>query len=136
MSRAEKPAEAQSWSEWVKERDHPSAASGKPEALDDLVVLDLSVANMAGLVCSSFLSEFGADVIRVEPSGGDPARGFAPFGLTHKGTGLGYLTEGRNKRHITLNLETGEGREIFRGLAAHADVIIESFPPGAMDAWE
>jgi crotonobetainyl-CoA:carnitine CoA-transferase CaiB-like acyl-CoA transferase len=126
----------QSWSEWIRERDHPSAAAGKPEALDDLVVLDLSVANMAGLVCSSFLSEFGAEVIRVEPPGGDPARGFAPFGLAHNGTGLGYLNEARNKHHVTLNLESAEGREIFRDLAAHADVIIESFLPGAMDAWE
>ncbi len=135
MSQAEKSADAQSWSEWIKERDHPHAAAGKPEALDDLVVLDLCQANVAGLVCSSFLAEFGADVIRVEPPGGDPARGFAPFGLVVKETGLGYLNEGRNKRHVTLNLEAGEGREIFRGLAAHADVILESFPPGAMDAW-
>ncbi|MBI4608329.1 MAG: CoA transferase [Candidatus Rokubacteria bacterium] len=123
------------WAAWVRARVDPGTAFAKPEALDDLLVLDCSRASMAGLVASSFLAELGAEVIRVEPPGGDPARHFAPFGLLHRDTGLGYLVEGRNKLHITLSLENPEGREILRSLARRADVLIETFLPGQMDAW-
>lgn len=123
------------WDEWIREHDDPKYTPGKPEALSDLWVIDVSYANMAGAYASSVLSELGANVIKIEPPGGDPARTFTPFGITHKGEGLGYLNEGRNKYHITLNLETEEGREIFKELARKVDVIIESFKPGVMDEW-
>ncbi|MBI2152613.1 MAG: CoA transferase [Candidatus Rokubacteria bacterium] len=123
------------WPDWARERDHPSQAFAKPEALDDLLVLDCSHASFAGLVAGSFLAELGAEVIRVEPPGGDPARHFTPFGLLHRDTGLGYLIEGRNKFHITLNLDVSEGRQLLNSLAATADVLIETFLPGQMDAW-
>ena len=119
----------------MRELNHPSQAFAKPEALDDLLVLDCSEASFAGLVASSFLAELGAEVIRVEPPGGDPARHFTPFGLLHQDTGLGYLVEGRNKFHITLNLDAPESRELLKSLAAKADVLIETFLPGRMDAW-
>jgi crotonobetainyl-CoA:carnitine CoA-transferase CaiB-like acyl-CoA transferase len=80
------------------------------------VVLDLSRANIGGLVCSSILSEFGAEVIRVEPPEGDPARHFTPFGAHLNGVGLGYLVEARNKHHITLQLESPEGQGLARFL--------------------
>ncbi|MBI4587669.1 MAG: CoA transferase [Candidatus Rokubacteria bacterium] len=124
-----------SWPEWARERDHPVQAFGKSEALDDLLVLDCSYASFAGLVAASFLAELGAEVIRVEPPDGDPARHFTPFGLLHADTGLGYLVEGRNKLHITLSLESPEGRDLLRSLGAKADVLIETFLPGQMDAW-
>ena len=123
------------WSDWARERNHPSHAFAKPEALDDLLVLDCSHASFAGLVASSFLAELGAEVIRLEPPGGDPARHFTPFGLLHQDTGLGYLIEGRNKFHTTLNLEAPEGRDLLKSLAAKADVLIETFLPGRMDGW-
>ncbi|MFQ5829926.1 MAG: CaiB/BaiF CoA transferase family protein [Candidatus Methylomirabilia bacterium] len=113
--------------------DHTRAV-GKPEALSDLRVLDCSEGNFAALFCSSVLAEFGAEVIRVEPPAGDVARLFSPRGLFHRGTGLAYLVEGRNKRHITLNLETAQGQELLTRLARHVDVLIESARPGAMDA--
>jgi len=119
----------------MREFDHPAHAFAKPEALDDLLVLDCSQASFAGLVASSFLAELGAEVIRIEPPGGDPARHFTPFGLLHQDTGLGYLVEGRNKFHVTLNLETPEGRELLKMLATKADVLIETFLPGRMDGW-
>jgi crotonobetainyl-CoA:carnitine CoA-transferase CaiB-like acyl-CoA transferase len=59
----------------------------------------------------------------------------SPDGLAHRGTGLAYLVEGRNKHHVTLNLEHPEGRLLLRRLATHADVLIESFRPGVMDGW-
>jgi crotonobetainyl-CoA:carnitine CoA-transferase CaiB-like acyl-CoA transferase len=123
------------WVDWIHDADDPKKNHLKPEALDDLMVLDVSEGNIGGLFCSSILAEFGADVIRIEPPGGDLARKFTPFGYLHKGTGLGYLVEGRNKMHITLNLKKPEGQEAFRRLAAQADVVIETFKPGVMDEY-
>jgi crotonobetainyl-CoA:carnitine CoA-transferase CaiB-like acyl-CoA transferase len=123
------------WAEWAQAATDPAGAIAKPEALAGLVVLDLSHANMGGLVASSILGEFGAEVIRIEPPEGDPARHFTPYGRMHRGVGLGYLVEARNKHHITLRLESPEGQAILRRLVRHADVLIETFPPGTMDQW-
>jgi len=121
------------WYAWAKQQSDPASAAEKREALDDLLVLDASYGSFGGLVASSILSELGARVIRIEPPGGDIARRYSPFGLEHGDTGLAYLVEGRNKHHITLDLEDEEGREIFRKLAVHADVVIETFEPGFLD---
>ncbi len=104
----------------------------KPEALSDITVLDLSYGNFAGLFCSSILAELGAEVIRVEPPGGDIARKMSPYGIMIKDSGLPYIVEARNKYHITLNLETEEGREILKTLVLKSDVLIETFKPGYM----
>lgn len=123
------------WVDWIREADDPKKNHLKPEALDGLLVLDVSYGNIGGLFCSSILAEFGAEVIRIEPPEGDLARKFSPFGYLHKGTGLGYLVEGRNKYHATLNLSKPEGQAAFRQLAAQADVVIETFKPGVMDGY-
>ncbi len=124
-----------SWGEWIKELDDPANNRHKPEALDHITVLDCSVANMAGSFATSILGELGAEVIRVEPPEGDPARTYTPWGYMHMETGLGYLNEGRNKFHVTLSLEKPEGREILRKLAKRSDVLVETFLPGVMDEW-
>jgi CoA:oxalate CoA-transferase len=123
------------WSNWVRERDDPKIADTKPEALDDITVLDLSNKSFAGCHCSSGLAEFGAHVIRIEPPGGDFIRSCTPFGFMYKGEGLNYLTEGRNKFHITLDLSKPEAQDILKNLVRQADVLIETFTPGTMDAW-
>lgn len=128
-------SENKTWFDWAREQSDPAHAAAKPEALDDVLVLDVSYAGIGGLVCSSVLGEMGARVIRVEPPAGDVARRYSPFGIEHAGTGLGYLAEGRNKYHITLNLADPEGQKLFVGLAARADVIIEAYKPGVMDGW-
>src|SRR5437660_10463842 len=120
------------WEEWAQAATDPREARCKPEALDGVVVLDLSRGNIGGMVCSSILSEFGAEVIRIEPPEGDPARHFSPYGRMHDGVGLGYLVEARNKHHITLRLESAEGQDILRRLVRHADVVIETFVPGTL----
>lgn len=125
----------QNWNDWAKLNSDPKMAHVKPEALDDLVVLDLSSKSFAGCYCSSLLAEFGAQVIRIEPPEGDFIRQCTPYGLLYKGEGLNYLTEGRNKSHITLRLDTDEGREILKGLVTQADILIETFLPGVMDDW-
>lgn len=123
------------WVDWIHDADEPKTNHLKPEALDDILVLDASEASIGGLFCSSILAEFGADVIRIEPPEGDLARQFTPFGYLYKGCGLGYLVEGRNKFHITLNLKTPEGQDAFKKLAAQADVVIETYKPGVMDGY-
>jgi crotonobetainyl-CoA:carnitine CoA-transferase CaiB-like acyl-CoA transferase len=123
------------WTDWIRERDNPRIAHTRPEALDDITMLDLSYKSFAGCYCSSMLAEFGAEVLRIEPPEGDFIRSCTPYGVLHKGEGLNYLTEGRNKFHITLNLENSEGREILKALAKQADVLIETYSPGVMDGW-
>lgn len=131
MAHTEKP----SWAEWIRERDDPRIAPTRLEALDDITVLDLSNKSFAGCYCSSLLAEFGAEVLRVEPPEGDFIRTCTPYGLTYKGEGLNYLSEGRNKFHITLDLRKQEGREILTSLVGQADVLIETYRPGVMDNW-
>lgn len=123
------------WAKWARERDDPRIAHAKPEALDDITVIDMSFKSFAGCYCSSLLAEFGAEVIRIEPPGGDFIRTCTPQGLLYKGEGLNYLTEGRNKLHVTLNLEKAEAREMLKNLAGQADVLIETYRPGVMDEW-
>ncbi len=125
----------ETWVEWVRAQTEPAGVFGKPEALDDLLVVDASSGSMAGPFCSSILAEWGAEVIRIEPPGGDVLRRFSPFGLEHRGVGLAYLVEGRNKLHVTCNLGKAEGRTLFCRLAAKADVVIETSGPAQMDRW-
>jgi len=121
--------------EWFRQQDDPKVAHTKCEALDDITVLDLSYNSFAGSYCTSLLAEFGAEVIKVEPPEGDFLRTCTPYGILHEGVGLNYLSEGRNKFHATLNLKKTEARKILKGLAAKADVLVETFLPGTMDTW-
>jgi CoA:oxalate CoA-transferase len=121
------------WTTWAKENTDPDKASWKPEALAGTVVLDVSYGSFAGLFASSLFSELGARVIRIEPPQGDLTRKMTPFGEFINETGLPYLIEGRNKEHVTLNLETGEGREILKSLTRKADVLVETYTPSTME---
>lgn len=102
-----------------------------PTALDDIRVLDLS-QGIAGPLCAKILGDFGADVIKVEPCGGESGRTMPPFFQDdpHPEKSLFFLVLNVNKRGITLNLETPQGAEIFKALVRQADVVIETFPPG------
>src|SRR5215213_4887125 len=103
-------------------------------ALDGISVLDLSRA-LAGPFAAMTLGDMGADVLKVEePGKGDPTRDFPPF-WNGNGESCYYLSTNRNKRSLTLNLETAEGREIVKRLAARSDVLIESFRTGMMERW-
>ena len=97
-------------------------------------VLDLT--NEKGFLCGKVLGDLGADVIKIEPPGGDPARNRGPFykDMVHPEKSLFWLYTNLNKRGITLNLGLGEGREIFKELVAKADAVIESFEPGYLDS--
>jgi len=123
------------WREWVREAEDPARVAEKPEALDDLLVLDCSVGHYGAHVLGGFLGELGAQVVRLEPPGGDPARGWGPPDATVGGEGLAFVAEGRNRRYATLDLAHPEGQALLRALAARADVLIDGFPTGQLDAW-
>lgn len=98
-----------------------------------LKVLDLSTI-VAGSTASSLFADFGAEVIKIErPGSGDPLRNWGPF---VNDISLWWKVHSRNKKSITLNLNSDEGRSIFKMLACQSDVVIEGFRPGVMERWE
>src|SRR5262245_53060965 len=118
------------WSAWIQEREDPHTSAGKPEALDDIVVLDLSTGAMSGVFWTSLLAEFWAAVISLQQQRDDVVRRFTHHSVTHRATDLGYLVEGRNTLHVTLDLRRETGRAILTTLARRADVLVETFRPG------
>lgn len=122
------------WYDWIREAEDPARVSEKPEALDDLMVLDLSQQHYGALLTGTYLAELGAEVIKVEPPEGDPAREWGPADATVNGDGLAFLAEARNRYFVTLNIESEAGRSLLRGLAARADVLVEGFAPGYLDS--
>ena len=119
--------------EWARRATDPASAAGKPEALSGVRVLEYCPGHFGGMVAASVLGEFGADVVKVEPPGGDPMRRVAPEGVSIAGTGLPFLSEARNRRFVTLSLEEPEARAIFRRLALSSDVLITSESPNRME---
>jgi benzylsuccinate CoA-transferase BbsE subunit len=107
-------------------------------ALDDIRVLD--VTGPIGHYAGRLLADLGADVIKVEPRGGDPARGYAPFlegltaGLDEREASVQFLLLNANKRGIELDLERSEDRHAFGRLVATADVLLESWSPSERTA--
>jgi benzylsuccinate CoA-transferase BbsE subunit len=101
-------------------------------ALGPFRVLDLT--DEKGLLCGRFLASLGAEVIKIEPSCGDQARSIPPFykDHPHPEKSLYYFAYNANKKSITLDIGTTDGRVIFKRLVKTADFIIESFEPGYM----
>jgi crotonobetainyl-CoA:carnitine CoA-transferase CaiB-like acyl-CoA transferase len=98
--------------------------------LDDLTVLDLSRI-LSGPYCSMYLADFGARVIKLEhPDGGDDTRGFGPPFVGGESTY--FMSINRNKESVAIDFKHARGRELLRGLAARADVVLENFRPGAL----
>lgn len=105
-----------------------------PSALDGVRVLDLSTE--MGWYAGKLLADLGADVIKVEPPGGDPGRGLPPFYGDEAGreTSLRFWYFNAGKRSVTLDLSQYDGRYLFGRLVGTADVVIESFPAGQLAA--
>ncbi len=131
----------------------------------DVRVLDLTVG-IAGPYATKLLADYGADVVKVEPPGGDFTRRLGPFPWGAAGDhvrGAGFEADGQsgeefarevadlersgtffffntNKRSVVVDLKTSEGRERFATLVATADVVVESFRPGVLErlgvGWE
>jgi len=99
---------------------------------DGVRVLDLS-RMLAGPYGSMLLADLGAEVIKIEaPWGGDPMRTMGPPFLGPDRESAYFLSINRNKKSVTLDLETPEGREIFHALCRMSDVVWENFRPGVM----
>ena len=96
-------------------------------------VLDLTDEH--GILCGKILADLGADVIQIEPPGGSSARRLGPFyeDEAHPDRSLFWWSYAANKRSITLNLASRDGRALLQRLVPSAHFLIESFPPGDME---
>ena len=94
--------------------------------LDGIRVIDFSRV-LAGPLCSALLGDLGADVIKIEPPGGDDYRAIGPF--AHGESGL-FSAMNRNKRSVVIDLKTADGQMLAQSLCAQADVVVENFRPG------
>jgi succinyl-CoA:(S)-malate CoA-transferase subunit B len=102
--------------------------------LSGVRVLELGTY-IAGPFCGTLLAEFGAEVIKVElPGIGDPCRRYGSESPAPDASYM-FLSEGRNKKSITLDLRTPQGAEIAKRLTAQADVVVENFQPGTLERW-
>jgi crotonobetainyl-CoA:carnitine CoA-transferase CaiB-like acyl-CoA transferase len=100
--------------------------------LSGIRVLDLG-RHLAGPTCGMMLGDLGADVVKIERiEGGDDGRGAGPPWVGEESAF--FLSANRNKRSVCLNTKVPEGQEVFRKLAATADVVVENYRPGVMDA--
>jgi succinyl-CoA:(S)-malate CoA-transferase subunit B len=96
-------------------------------------VIDVATV-IAGPYCAGILGEFGAEVLKVEhPVGGDPLRRFGT--PTARGDTLTWMSEGRNKKSVTVDLHRPDGVEIFKSLVEKSDVVCENFRPGTLEKW-
>jgi len=101
--------------------------------LDGIRVLEVGQL-LAGPFTGCILAYYGAEVIKVEPPGeGDPLRRWRQ--LDEHGTSFWWRSLARNKKCITANLRTDEGRELVKRLAEKCDVLVENFRPGVMEKW-
>ena len=122
--------------EMVKEPGVITPNNGKFQPLAGIRVLDFSKI-LAGPLCTQYLADLGADVVKVEAPGGDDTRDWPPF---EDGVGAIFQAVNRNKRGITVNLRETSGLAVAHALARDADIVVESFGPGVADrlgiGWE
>ena len=109
-------------------------AADPQQPLSGYRVLDLS--GPMGVYCGKLLADMGADVVKVEPPGGDPMRGTGPFldQQPHSGHSLHWLHFNTNKRSITLDIASPGGAALLRRMAAGTDVLLETFSPGYLES--
>ncbi len=101
--------------------------------LDGIRILDLSRV-LAGPFCTQLLGDLGAEVIKIEqPGKGDDTRQWGPPWF--HGESAYYLSCNRNKKSVTVNLQSEAGRDLVRQMAPHCDVLVENFKVGAMEKW-
>jgi len=116
----------------TEDQNHASETENLP--MSGVRVIDLGTF-LAGPYAASILGEFGAEVLKVEhPIAGDPMRRFGTPTKRHDAT-LAWLSEGRNRKSVTIDLHQKEGVQLFLKLIAKSDILIENFRPGTMEEW-
>jgi crotonobetainyl-CoA:carnitine CoA-transferase CaiB-like acyl-CoA transferase len=116
-------------------RSVPQPSTLNPQPVEGLKVVELGEL-VAAPYAAKLLADLGAEVVKVEPLAGDPARRLGPFpaDVPHPERSGLFLYMNTNKRGVTLDVGTPTGRELFLRLVAWADVVIENLGPGRMDA--
>ena len=99
--------------------------------LDGIKVVEMTSVVLGPYACQ-MLGDLGAEVIKIEPPGGDTNRNLGPY-RTNSDMGSLFMTCNRNKRSVCLDLKSDEGREAALKICASADVVVHNFRPGAMD---
>lgn len=107
----------------------PQERQGFFPILDGIRILDLT-RNIAGPVSTMLAAEMGADVIKVEPPGGDEMRNWPPF---VEGESVYFVSCNRGKRSIALDLKSQYGKDVFFSLLARSDVVVENYRPGTLE---
>ena len=117
-------------------RTRPTSATGSDAIMEEKGIFDgLKVLDCASFIAApaaaTVLSDFGADVIKIEPPGaGDPYRNLPNLpGYPHSEHNFAWMLEGRNKKSLALDLSKPEGQAVLHKLAAEADVFITNYPP-------
>jgi crotonobetainyl-CoA:carnitine CoA-transferase CaiB-like acyl-CoA transferase len=92
----------------------------------------LELADEKGQFCGKLMADLGADVIKIEPPGGQSTRAVGPFldDIPHRERSLSFWHYNTSKRGITLHLEAPDGKDLFRRLVGSADILLETYPPG------
>src|ERR1700740_2816370 len=96
------------------------------KVLEGIRVLDFG-RFIAGPFCAALLADFGADVIRIDRVGGSEDRSIMP--VTEGGEGAFFLQVNRNKRSLTLDVDSVQGREVVKKLLRTTDVVVANMPP-------
>ena len=134
---------AEDFGKWCEDNLRYEYSFGKPEALQGFKFLCTGLWRLGNKFCAALLCEAGAEVINIEPPEGDPLRQLTPFGreeymltseITGEKCGLDFLHEMRGQKSVTLNLDSDEGRTIYKTLAGQVDGVIDEMPPGYMDS--
>ncbi|MFA9517889.1 CaiB/BaiF CoA transferase family protein [Halopenitus sp. H-Gu1] len=102
------------------------------QALDGITIADFSQM-MQGPWGTMALGDMGADVIKIEPIGGEYERHLEVAGEMYEGKSPYYLAMNRNKRSIAVDLKDERGTEVVRDIVAESDVVVENFRPGVME---
>src|SRR5688572_3073220 len=101
--------------------------------LDGIRVLDFTHM-LFGPSATQVLGDFGGDVVKVEPPGGEPGRsGRGEPYATIDGVNVGFLSRNRNKRSLVVNLRTPSGQDVIHRLAVASDVVVQNFRPGVAE---
>jgi len=117
-----------------KEHFYRDARRDLAGPLDGVTVLEMTTT-WAGPMAGCLLGDYGAAIVKVEHPAGEVARRLVPMIPGSNGLAVPHETVNRNKRSVTVDLDTADGREILLRLARDVDIVIENFRPGTLAGW-